>query len=277
MTKSEYHKGMTSAPEGQATLNQFYKGNRTGVIETPIEQRRGDYYMDTHPIQQPLGSVKPYHKGHRYLFVFRYDGQQPIHAADSVSTFGKYGTITKARYNYHEDKAIVFSYPHSLLVWITHPKGDRTAQELAEAHKSAWRVAESFSRKHGIAITSEKDAGFSEHTIENKPLDSLIRPIVLEEPELAKEKLGLSINQTSHKNKVEWTGKPAKERVMELERLLDADILGKIDTIEQGVGALAEGQGRIMKELERRRSRVRRGESPLPIKPMSKDDEKAYR
>jgi len=265
--------------QGQLTLSEFsvsIKGNRTGVIEPSDSQRRSYNYIDKHLIQQPLGQ-KPYHKGHRYLFVFKYDGIQPQYGADSITKFGRYGTITKARFNYSEDKAIVFSLPHSLMIWIRHPKGARTAEELVEARQTARRVAESFSRKHGIAITSEKNAGFSEHTVENKPLDNLIRPMVQEEPTLAKAELGLSINQTSHRNKVEWTGKPAKERVMALERLLDTNVLEKIETIEQGVGALSEGQGRILKELERRRGRVRRGEAPLPIKPMSKDDWGMYR
>lgn len=268
-TRSKRMKGINGS---QATLSDWQGGNggvMEEVMKTSIEQRRPDYYIDKqamNSVQQPLGEAKPYHKGHRYLFTFGYEGQQPILGSDSVSKFGNRGSITKARFNYHEDKAIVFSYPHSLLIWITHPKGDRTAKELAEARKSAWRVANSFSRKHGIAILSEKEAGFSEHTVEDKALDRVIRPLPMEEPELAKERLGLSINQTSHKNKVEWTGKPAKERVMALERLLDTDILGKIDVIEQGVGALSEGQGRILKELERRRKpRQDAGEVKQPI------------
>lgn len=219
-------------------------------------------------VQHSLGEPKSYHKGHRYLFVFRYEGVQPIHNADSLSKFGRFGTITKARFNYSEDKAIVFSLPHSLLIWIKHPVGSRTQEELAQAHRTAWKVAESFSRKHGIQITSEKEAGFSEHTVENKPLDGLIRPIVVEEPILAKERLDLSINHTSHKDKVEWTGRSAKERVMTLERLLDTDLLEKIDTIEQGVGAISEGIAKLIN-----------GKKPAEaeIKPIDKSDEGMYR
>jgi hypothetical protein len=211
--------------QGQLKLNQFgdsIKGNRNKVIEQQGSQRRSYNYMNKHLIQQPLG--QPYHKGHRYLFVFGYEGQQPILGADSTSTFGRYGTTIKARFNYSEDKAIVFSLPHSLLIWVKHPSGSRTAEELVQARQTARQVADSFSRKHGIAITSEKEAGFSEHTVENKPLDSLIRPLPAEEPKLAKERLGLSINHTSHKNRVEWTGKSAKERVIGLEHLLDDPI-----------------------------------------------------
>ena len=102
---------------------------------------------------------------------------------------------------------------------------------MVEARKTAWRVADSFSRKHGIEITSEKQAGFSEHTVENKQLDGLIRPIVVEEPILAKERLDLSINHTSHKDKVEWTGKTAKERVIAFEHLLD-DPITKSDFVQ---------------------------------------------
>jgi hypothetical protein len=264
---SRHERQHQAEKQGQSLLSDFSdsikvieQGNRNRA-EASKQQGRSHYYIDKHPIQQPL-EQKPYHKGHRYLFTFWYDGQQPILGADSVSRFGKYRTIPKARFNYHEDKAIIFTLPHSFAVWITHPKGSRTAEELVEARQAARRVAQSFSRKHGIAITSEKQAGFSEHTVENKPLDNLIRPLPMEEPELAKEELGLSINQTSHRNKVEWTGKSAKERVMILERLLDADVLEKIDTIEQGVGALSEGQGRIMKELERRRVRKAKPEVP---------------
>jgi hypothetical protein len=188
------------------------------------------------PIQIALVAMntsKAYHKGHRYLFTFHYDGIQPIRYADKISKFGRYGTVKQARFNYSEDKAIVFSLPHTLKIWVKHPNGARTVEELTEARKTAWRVAESFSRKHGIAITSEKQAGFSEHTIENKPLDNLIRPMVELEPELAKEKLDLSINQTSHKNKVEWTGKKAKDRVMSLERILDGGLDEKLDNQEK--------------------------------------------
>jgi hypothetical protein len=251
----------------QTTLSQFIKV-MDGDNGNSQEATSAHYYIDKHLIQQPLGSVKQYHKTHRILFTFWYDGMQPIRGADSVSYLGNKKSVAKAKFLYSEDKAIVFSYPHALLIWIKHPVGSRTQEELAQAHRTAWKVAESFSRKHGIQITSEKEAGFSEHTVENKPLDGLIRPIVVEEPILAKERLDLSINHTSHKDKVEWTGRSAKERVMTLERLLDTDLLEKIDTIEQGVGAISEGIAKLIN-----------GKKPAEaeIKPIDKSDEGMYR
>jgi hypothetical protein len=223
-------------------------------------------------LQQPL-EPKPIHKGHRYLFVFQYEGVQPIHNADSVSSWGRYGTVKQSRFNYHEDKAIVFALPHALKIWIKHPSGNRTAKELAEAHQSAWRVAQSFIHKHGIAITSEKSAGFSEHTIESKPLDNLIRPTVVQEPELAKKELGLSINQTSHKNKVEWTGKPAKERVIVLERILDGHLEERLEKVELGLEKVCSTMDKVVGILERL--------IPKPneegIKPISNEDRGMYR
>jgi hypothetical protein len=222
---------------GQTTLLEFYDLHSEvieKVIETTPSERRGYEYINKNiinsvdSVQQPL--LKPIHKGHRYLFIYSYEGPQPIRNADSVSLWGRYRTVKQAKFYYYEDKTIIFTLPHTLKVWVMHPKGERTVKELMEAREIARRVVKSFVRKYGIKILKEKNAGFSEHTVEDKALDSILRPIVQAEPEISKEHLGLSINQTSHKNKVEWTGKSAKERVMAIEWWLDEGIASYTET-----------------------------------------------
>jgi hypothetical protein len=182
-----------------------------------------------------------YHKSHRYLFIFDYSGPQPTRGSDRFARVGRYRTTPQARYDYSEDKAIVFTLPNVLKIWIKHPEGIKTTEQLINARKTAWAVSNSFAHKHGIAILKERTAGFSEHTVESKPLDRVIlRPIVENQPELAKEKLGLSINQTSHKNKVEWTGPKAKERVMYLEYILDGGLARDMVEIKDTLGELVK-------------------------------------
>jgi len=228
----------------QTTLSA-YQGSKKGVIErskkgskksTPNTVKAMNTLFDSG--KQSKDSVQ-WHKSHRYLFIFQYKGAQPTRHA-KISKIGRYRTVIQAKFEYPEYKAIVFALPKTIKIWVKHPKGTKTKEQLTRAHRIAWEVAESFSRKHGIAIMNEREAGFSEHTVERKALDSRIRPVVEQAPELAKERLGLSINQTSHKGRVEWTGKRAKQRVMALERMLD----GGVDEILHDLGLLMEGQTR---------------------------------
>jgi hypothetical protein len=137
-------------------------------------------------------------------------------------------------------KALVFTLPHTLKIWIKHPKGTKTTEQIIEAHGKARQLAQEFSRKHGIKILEERESRFSEHTIEQKRLDNLVRPVVLEEPALAGEKLGISINQTSHKGKVEWTGRKAKDRVMAFEYMLDGGLARDLAEIKDTLGQIVE-------------------------------------
>jgi len=206
------------------------RGQRIGVKETPAPVDVSLNTLNNNPIN--------WHKSHRYLFVFEYSGIQPTRGNNSLARVGRYKTIPQAKFNYNEDKVIIFTLPHTLKVWVKHPAGTKTKEQLIAARAIAREVVASFAHKHGIALTKEREAGFSEHTIEAKPLDRVIRPAVLQEPELAKERLGLSLNLTSHKNKVEWTGKAAKDRVMALERLLDKEDLATKADLDRATEAL---------------------------------------
>lgn len=166
-----------------------------------------------------------YHKSHRFAFSFEYSGTQPV--SNVVSYFGRKGTIKKYRLDYPEYKAIVFTYPKALLLWIKHPPGTKTVTQLINARKLARACVQSITKKYRLHRIKEGRTGFSEHTVENRYLDKLLRPLVEKEPELIRSKCGITINKTSHKGKLEHTDRervdpmpPAKDRVNELERVL---------------------------------------------------------
>jgi len=155
------------------------------------------------------------------------------------SSFGRYGTLKKYKGIYPEYKAIVFSYTRALLIWIKHPKGKKTVEQLIEARKLARQCAKSIAFKYRLTNLRAKRTGYSEHTVENKRLDKAIRPLIEKEPKLMKERCGITINKTSHKNKIEHTDrdhtpeKPrAKDRVMELEDILYGKVAKKDDITE---------------------------------------------
>lgn len=184
-------------------------------------------------------------RSHRLLFTYRYSGTQPLNGSNSLAKVGRYKTIPQARYNVPEFKAIIFTLPKRLKIWIKHPEGVKAVEQIIQARKTAWLAVQQFARKHKIEVFDEQAKRFSEHTIEQKRLDRAIRPIILENQELAKEQLGLTINHTSHKNKIHFEGRNARARVMKLEWLLDRDeIATKEDLIPLGstLEALQKGQ-----------------------------------
>jgi hypothetical protein len=194
----------------------------------------------THVIEQPPGlGAKPtmlikYHEAHRLAFTFEYSGKQP--AVGKCSKFGRYKKTNRYRLEYPEYAARVFAYPRSLLVWIKKPKGIRTVDQLIEARKLARECAKSIAFKYQLTLIREKGAGFSEHTVENRALDRVLRPLVLAEPELMRERCGITENKTSHRNRLEHTdrakrpGQPAaNERVINLEELLYNGAITKED------------------------------------------------
>jgi hypothetical protein len=219
------------------TVDGVKEGSKNGVKETPAPV---DVSLNT-----SINNSINWHKSHRYLFVFEYSGIQPTRGNNSFARVGRYKTIPQAKFNYNEDKVIIFTLPRTLKVWVKHPSGIKTKEQLIAARAIAREVVASFARKHGIAIDKEREAGFSEHTIEAKPLDRVIRPVVAQEPELAKERLGLSLNLTSHKNKIEWTGKTAKERVLTLEHILDRDDLATKGDLAETMQAVKELTGAL--------------------------------
>lgn len=186
-------------------------------------------------------SQKPkYHSSHRLAFSFEYSGK-PIKKG-VASKFGRYCRTTptyRYKLEYPEYRALVFAYEHSLLIWIKKPRGRLTVDQLIEARRLARECANSIAFKYQVTITREKGAGFSEHIVVNKALDRVIRPLAKEEPELLRERCGITINQRSHKGKLEHHDRDkrpdqprAKDRVMALERVLEGDIASKEDILE---------------------------------------------
>lgn len=224
----------------QSSLSDFSdiggskKGVKGGSKKRPINTspQAEAVLLNTSERTSPHDPIQ-WHRTHRCLYVFDFEGVQPTRGAEKVSRVGPTQSIPQAKYPYPEGKALIFTLPGTLKIWIKHPKGTKTVEQIVGAHETARRLAQEFARKHGIAVLGERESRFSEHTIESKPLDRLIRPIVAEEPEFAKEKLGLSVNQTSHKGKVEWTGRKAKDRVMGLEWILDGGINREFESVKE--------------------------------------------
>jgi hypothetical protein len=194
-------------------------------------------------IEQPPGlegntnTLIKYHAAHRLAFTFEYSGIQPT--IGKRSKFGRYSKTYRYRTDYPEYSARVFAYPRSLLVWIKKPKGTRTVEQLIEARRLARECVNSIAFKHRLTLMREKGAGFSEHTIEDKALDRVIRPLVKEEPDLMRERCGITENLTSHRKKLEHTDRDrrpeqprAKDRVMALEDILYGKAATKDDIKE---------------------------------------------
>ncbi|RPJ57840.1 MAG: hypothetical protein EHM12_08770 [Dehalococcoidia bacterium] len=88
-------------------------------------------------------------------------------------------------------------------------------------------------------ITREKGAGFSEHIVISKPLDRVLRPLVQAEPDLMRDRCGITENIRSHPGKLEHHDRNrrpeqprAKDRVMVLENVLEGKTATKEDIKE---------------------------------------------
>lgn len=216
-----------------------------------------------------------YHRAHRFAFSFSFSGKQPI--LEVSSKFGRYGTLVKYKGSYPEYKALVFSYPKALLIWIKHPKGVKTVEQLIEARKLAQGCAEQLARKHGLTQLTAKRTGYSEHTVENKRLDKTLRPLAEKEPDLMRERCGITENKTSHRGKLEHTDRDkvpgqfkAKDGVMALEEIL----YGKTATKED-IRELAEGIKEIVSSTKELNATIK--ELILgSIRPPEKPDRGAY-
>jgi len=225
----------------QTTLSEheevIQKGLSKGLYKPPqIPPPSADVPIATW-IGGPNNPANPdsirWHKSHRNLFVFEFEGSQPTRGG-KLSRFGwkprSPNAPVKAKYNFPEENCLAFTTKHTIMIWAKHPKGVKTVEQLIEARARARRVAETMASKHALTNLKEREAAFSEHTVEQPTLDKLLRPLVVLAPELCKEKLGLTENHTSHPGKLEFTDRDrqpeqlrAKDRVLKLEHILDKD------------------------------------------------------
>lgn len=215
------------------------------AMTTSIEWSKNDSI----PSQEQLTK---WHKSHRNYFGFEYSGPQPTRGG-SVSYVGRYQSTPQAHFEYPEYKSSIDSMPRVLKVWVKHPEGIRTVDQFINARRTARLTVSDFACKHRIVITKERDPGFSEHTAENKALATFLKGLIAEEPTLCDERLGLTVNMTSHKGKAEWTDRKwipgkmrAKDKVMnfefELENGASPKVLEHFEKQEQWMDVMLKGQ-----------------------------------
>lgn len=179
--------------------------------------------------QTELGRLPALHDCHRLRWIYSYLGAQPVRDAFAAQPFFRDGSGKQAEYHWTRTSTIQ-TWPRKtegrkkFHIWIHHPqigKGRTEPQQLVWAKQECWRIVGEFSRKFGLAdLKMEDEPDWAEWIVKNQALDSTLRPIIEEQPELAKAELGLSINKTSHPGKVEWTGRDATRKIMELRYLL---------------------------------------------------------
>ncbi|MCX6775887.1 MAG: hypothetical protein NT130_03515 [Candidatus Micrarchaeota archaeon] len=206
MTKSEYHKGMTSVPQGQATLNQWNSGSDT-PIEYPIEHPHRNQqsaqacsmptYIEPHTsgIQTSLVKGKPLHKGHRYQFSFAYRGAQPMPRDAKLVPHGRYKQHRQAIFPWNRE--LVQTYPGGkLVITVFNPAGLRTPAESSDAFDRACSCMRELVRKFGLGNWKMVKKAHSEHIIKSKPIDRALRPKVKAEPQLFRQRVGLVLDNT---------------------------------------------------------------------------------
>lgn len=258
--------GAGSATEGGTNRKKVAAGydesRNFGVVSTVGDTNTTE---NTRIVQQTLGSVpqKPDHLMHRKLQTFYYSGPQPSRGGEA-HYWGKKRNIPNYSFPYPEYKAQVVSMAQCFKVWIHHPPGIKTAEQVFEAHTLAWKCALDFARKHGVRILRWNPAQFSEHTVENSALDAFLRPIVEANPDLCDRKLGLVIDKSHtwpkrrgqpRKYKLEWRKGPKTEgpvpeyeRVMKIEWLSGHgfdDLMATLQELRAGNATVLDAQGKI--------------------------------
>jgi hypothetical protein len=213
MTKSDYHKGMTLAPEGQATLSDWNGGVVTGVVSGVVKQPLSTKVDTTTSVnssylQDTLGSEqvrrKQNFKMHRKLFVFWYQGAQPLprgnNGNERIAYTGKARNIPMGVWeNWFGRVPVIHSVGNCLKVWISHPAGISVEEQLFEAGTIAWKCMNTFARKHGIMITKWTTKDFEEFTVENRKLDfRVLRKFILEDSDFCERKLDMRIDTSHH-------------------------------------------------------------------------------
>lgn len=220
MTKSEYHKGMTSAPEGQALLSGWNGGVVTGVVNGVVKQPLSTKVDTTtsvigsslpliikpDSVQDTLGSEKPGRKQnfkmHRKLFVFWYQGAQPLprgnDKSERIAYTGKGKNIPMGIWeNWFSQVPVIHSVGNCLKVWISHPAGLTVEEQLFEAGTIAWKCMNTFARKHGIMITQWTTKDFEEFTCENRKLDfRVLRKFIMQDAGFCERKLDMRIDSS---------------------------------------------------------------------------------
>lgn len=179
--------------------------------------------------QTELRRLPALHDCHRLRWIYTYLGAQPVKEAYSTQPFFRDGSGKQAEYHRTRTSTIQ-TWPRktegrkTFHIWIHHPqigKGKTEPQQLVWAKQETWRVVEEFSRHFGLAdLRMEQEPDWAEWIVKNKALDGTLRPVIEAEPDLAQRELGLSINKWSHPDKVEWTGRDATKKIMELRYLL---------------------------------------------------------
>lgn len=250
-------------------------------------------------LQQTLGSApeKPVHLMHRKLQTFYYSGPLPSRGGE-VHYWGRHRNIPRYVFEYPEYKARVVAMSKCFKVWIHHPPGIKTADQVFEAHTLAWKCALDFARKHGVRILRWNPAQFSEHTVENSALDAFLRPIVEANPDLCDRKLGLVIDKSHtwptrrgqpRKYKLEWRkGKltegpiPEYERVMKIEWLSGHgfdDLMATLQELRAGNATVLDAQGKIFALIKEIAEFFNSLKKPPEggIQPIEDDDKKMFR
>jgi hypothetical protein len=263
MTKSEYHKGMTLAPQGQALLSDWNGGVVTvvvnGVVKQPLSTDVDTTTSVNHSyLQGTLGpgkaSKKQNFKMHRKLFVFWYQGAQPLprcnNRNDRIAYTGRGKNIPMGVWeNWFDRVPVIHSIGDCLKVWISHPAGLSVEEQLFEAGTIAWKCMNTFARKHGIIILKWTTKDFEEFTVENRKLDfRVLRKYILAYPDFCERKLDMRIDSSHFWAKTRTQPKIpkvefSKSELSENKNPVKDDLMTYEWLIHEGAGLLKNQQG----------------------------------
>jgi hypothetical protein len=148
--------------------------------------------------------VKLLHTTHRIVFKIPYKGEF-IHNKNTTYS-GKLHNQPTTRFKYGTHT--IEMHKNCIIIWIKDTYGITEIEQLERARGKAIKYLLEFSKKQGITIKNNdlSDILNSEHIVEDKQINALMKPFIEEDKEYCNSKLGLRVQGKtgSHPDKSEW-------------------------------------------------------------------------
>lgn len=139
---------------------------------------------------------------HRFRFkAVRYNGEFVKNEDTRYS--GRYHHIPTTFFREGTHTIVMHSY--RIAIWIHDSEGNTINAQREDARNKALTRLGAFAHIHSLELEQHdlKKINGSEHTVEDKTVDEVLRPMVKEQPQFFDEKLGIAINKSSHPGEIE--------------------------------------------------------------------------
>jgi hypothetical protein len=122
---------------------------------------------------------------------------------EDTSYSGRYGHIATTFFRFGSHTVVM--HAHKLAIWIHDAEGSTLVEQRKDAEQKAEDRLALFAHERALMLEAHdfRRLNGSEHTVEDRSVDAIMRPMLQEEQKFFDERLGIAVNTSSHKGKIE--------------------------------------------------------------------------